>query len=258
MFYHVSKALKPFLSPYIQAILLLLLALWWMRKEKNRRSKIAVALAVLLLVVPGMPFVSNSLIHSMEVLYPAHRTEDYPSADAIVVLGGSTTKAVLPRHEPEENWGSRLLQAARLYQANKAETIVVSGGLPYSVKGGALRTLAQDMAEILEVMGVPASSIVAEDESHNTTENAAFSAKILRERGVSKILLVTNALHLRRAVALFEAEGFEVVPVPNSFLVTRPALRLRTLKPNANSVGLTEFAIHELVGDMVNRLLGRL
>jgi uncharacterized SAM-binding protein YcdF (DUF218 family) len=44
-----------------------------------------------------------------------------------------------------------------------------------------------------------------------------MSAAILRQHGLRRILLVTSAWHLPRAVASFQAQGLDVLPAPTGF-----------------------------------------
>jgi uncharacterized SAM-binding protein YcdF (DUF218 family) len=49
------------------------------------------------------------------------------------------------------------------------------------------------MREFMLDLGVPAAALLTEERSRNTRENAEMSAKLLRERGIQKVLLVTSA-----------------------------------------------------------------
>jgi uncharacterized SAM-binding protein YcdF (DUF218 family) len=57
-----------------------------------------------------------------------------------------------------------------------------------------------------------------ETASRDTAENASFSARILRGEGVTRVLLVTHALHMKRAQSEFEASGMRVIPAPTGFV----------------------------------------
>ena len=103
----------------------------------------------------------------------------------------------------------RLVHAVALYKAGKAPVILVTGG---SAQGD--RSEAQVMRDILEVMGVPRGVILMEERSRNTHDNAVYSTELLQQRELRRILLVTSAFHMRRALALFEGRGLEVIPAP--------------------------------------------
>ena len=57
-----------------------------------------------------------------------------------------------------------------------------------------------------------AQHILLEDRSGTTYENAVESAKILRERGIEKVLLVTDGASLPRAAMCFQGQGIDVIP----------------------------------------------
>ncbi len=63
-------------------------------------------------------------------------------------------------------------------------------------------------------LGVPEEACVLEEESHSTAENARYSARILRERGVGRVLLVSDPYHLFRARQNFRLQGIDAIPVP--------------------------------------------
>ena len=115
--------------------------------------------------------------------------------------------------------GDRVLYAARIYKEGKAAHILLSGGEITWMKATS-STPADEMAEILQSLGVPKEALWLENKSQNTHENAVFSKVILDEKGIKKILLVTSATHMPRAVALFQKLGLEVIPLPVDYSVT--------------------------------------
>jgi uncharacterized SAM-binding protein YcdF (DUF218 family) len=123
--------------------------------------------------------------------------------------------------------------------------------LPILVTGGRIDTaqaqsLAASMADALrqdfrtEVKWV-------EGESANTAENAANSAAMLLPAGVKRIVLVTHAMHMRRAQRVFRAAGFEVVPAPTAYY-SRTPFSLLQLAPSAAGLTTSYYAIYEWIG----------
>jgi uncharacterized SAM-binding protein YcdF (DUF218 family) len=254
MFVFLSKFLSQFIQPLGLSFLLVVGALL-LRKRQRARTLLLIA-AVLVLFLAGNRWVSLSLARSLEWRYLP--SAEIPSAEVIVVLGGATSPAEPPRPMVEVNGaGDRVLYAAKLYQDGKAPAVLVSGGV-ISFLGQRSTTPAQDMFELLQLMGVPAGDIWLQSKSQNTYEDALYSAEILREKGIRRILLVTSALHMPRSVALFEAQGLEVVPLPADFAVTQAgweelgrgglAAFLTRLLPSASSLSLTTNALHEYYG----------
>jgi uncharacterized SAM-binding protein YcdF (DUF218 family) len=159
--------------------------------------------------------------------------------------------------------GDRITRAASLYRDGKAPLIVASGGAIDWL--GSQTPEAEGMRELLEFMEIPADAIVTESKARNTYENATLVREIADERGFNKILLVTSALHMPRSVAIFEKQGFEVIPAPADFQVTRSddggaqasmGARLYRLMPDAQHLALSTRALKEYLGSLVYRLRG--
>src|SRR5262249_48246004 len=148
---------------------------------------------------------------TLEMPPPPDSGESY---DAVVVFGGLYDDAATL------TWGrpaytdavERMLVGFDLWRAGRARVVVFSGA---NVPGGPGRpSEAEALATQLERWGTPHDALVVEGESRNTHENAAFVAKIARERGWTKIALVTSAAHMKRAAGCMRAEGIEVAPIP--------------------------------------------
>ena len=75
---------------------------------------------------------------------------------------------------------------------------------------------AEAMAVVLRALGVPASALRLEGRSRNTRENAQLSLALARQVGAKRVLLVTSALHMPRALAVFQGvfAGSGVTMIP--------------------------------------------
>jgi uncharacterized SAM-binding protein YcdF (DUF218 family) len=264
MFYYLSSFLPRLFYPTGVAIGLLVLALF--AREHRRRTTSLIALALAVIWFGGNNLVSMTLVRALEwrhsPLTPAQGTR----ADAIVVLGGGTRAQSPPRtfHEVGEA-GDRVLYAAQLYREGAAPIIVVSGAhSPGQSHAGSSE--AEAMADMLVFLGVPRDRIVLEDNSHNTYENSIESGKVLAERGLYEVLLVTSALHMPRAYAVFRQQDLSVTPAPTDYMLTYadwayytrpdPATQLLNLLPKAEYMEVTEKAMKEMMGLIVYRLRG--
>jgi len=262
MFIFLSKLLPLFVYPLGLSCLLLLLALT-IRHRHQLRSGLIIA-AILILWLSSTTGFSSLLARSLEYRYPTQ--EDYPNADVAVVLGGGTEPAVAPRMTVEVNGaGDRVLFAAQLYREGKAAKLLLSGGeIAWMNEGSS--TPAEQMATLLVAIGIPEDALLLETESHNTYENALYSKEMLSTLEVDRILLVTSALHMPRAVALFENQGLEVIPVPVDYTVTedesppngasRFQLKLLDIIPQSGNLSLTTNALKEYLGYFVYQLQG--
>jgi uncharacterized SAM-binding protein YcdF (DUF218 family) len=264
MFAFLSKFLPLLVYPLGLACLLILISFFLSGKKKWKTTVLIFSVAILWL--GGNRWISASLARSLEWRYIP--SGDLPAADVIVVLGGGTEPGLFPRPMAEVNSaGDRVLYAARLYHNGKAPHLLLSGGYD-SILETRPASPALEMSQILELTGVPPEALWLEEKSTNTYENALYCAQILQEKGINRIILVTSALHMPRALALFEHQGLEVIPAPADFAITQqewqnllhpnlPTL-LINLIPNASSLGQTTNALKEYIGIEVYRLKGLL
>jgi uncharacterized SAM-binding protein YcdF (DUF218 family) len=86
-----------------------------------------------------------------------------------------------------------------------------------------------------------------ETASRNTAENARFSASMLRRDGVRHIILVTDAMHMRRARGVFEREGLAVIPGP-TFDASPGRIDWRLLLPTMDNLRRSHYAVYEWLG----------
>lgn len=190
----------------------------------------------------------------LEGLHPPLPVEASPNADVILVLGGGMEPALPPRVKADLGGAAdRVVHAARLYHAGKAPLIIVSGGsMPWWADSP---TGAASMAAFLEELGVPRDSIELEPQSRNTYENCRKTRALLDARSVEHVLLVTSALHMRRALATCLAQGIPAVPSATDYETVASGGPGRWL-PSATAMDRTTRALKELVGYEVYRLRG--
>jgi uncharacterized SAM-binding protein YcdF (DUF218 family) len=86
-----------------------------------------------------------------------------------------------------------------------------------------------------------------EDQSRDTAENAQMLAPLLKRDGIQRIALVTNALHMPRAMAEFERTGLAVIAAPTGYVLPTRSGVLQWL-PSADGLSDTTRLIHEVLG----------
>lgn len=262
MFVFLSKFLPLFVYPVGLGLIFLILALIFHRKPKSVKGFLITAIVILWL--GGNSWVSKSLTRSLEWQY--FPPKELPHADVIVVLGGGTGPAQYPRSIVELNGsGDRMVYASWLYHQGVAPKLLLTGG-SISWMGERESTPADEMAEILEMLGVPREAIWLESESLNTYENALYSHAILEKESIDRIVLVTSAFHMPRSVPLFENQGFEVIPAPADYSVTQQSwdelwefnfmTQIFNLIPTASNLENTTGALKEYIGIMIYTLRG--
>jgi len=127
------------------------------------------------------------------------------SFDAILVLGA----AQLPDGSPGPAIRRRVRHAVSLYQEGKAPCLVMAGG-PTSTP----MPEADTMAQLARDEGIPEAAIHCERQSTRTLENAVCSRDMMAAQGWRRVLLVTDAAHMPRALYTFRAFGLDVTPAP--------------------------------------------
>lgn len=265
MFVFLSKFLPLWFYPLGFAWLLLIAYLILTRKNtQGQKWRWIVILVVVIIFVGGNRWVPAILARSLEWRYLP--SENLPKNSMVVLLGGGTESHQYPRQMTETNGaGDRVLYTARLYQSGVAGQILLSGGnIEWS--GSRTTTPAQDMAELLLLMGVPENVLILQDQSRNTAEDAQFSVELLKESEVEEFILVTSASHMLRSVALFEKQGFKVIPAPTDYSISydqwnalwNPSVQdlLVGLVPNAGNLSDITTVLKEYLGFAVYRLRG--
>ncbi len=158
------------------------------------------------------------------------------AADVVVVLGAR----VLPGGEPSGALWARTEKAVELYRRGVAPRLVFSGGV-----GTHPPSEARVMLGLAVKLGVPAEACVLEEESHSTSDNARFTARLLREAGARRVVVVSDPYHLLRARQYFRLHGFEVA--------TSPALETER---NLNALDRVYWTVREAFALLLNpRLL---
>ena len=232
---------------YLAGFNLLLLTTGTLGWKRSLASRWLCLAALFFSVIFSSSAGARALVWALENRYPDNGIESLPRAQAIVVLGGAY-------HAPGNsvNPTDRLLYALQLYRAGRAPIVMCAGG---GVPGQVVE--AELMSRLLQKWGVPPAAILTEGRSLSTRENALFSSPVLKARGIRQILLVTSALHMPRAAAVFRKVGFEVIPAPTDFRKPwEPGGRLFGWLPNAYDLTWSDQALREWGGLLAYRLRG--
>jgi uncharacterized SAM-binding protein YcdF (DUF218 family) len=256
MFLYAGKVLSALATPLALAIVALAVAA--LSGSGRRVPRALAAVAGLLLFFCSSERCSSFLLRALEQPYTGTSIDSASRAQAIVVLGGYLrTETRIPRPIEVGSAADRLLCAAQLYRAGKAPLILLSGGNVPFLSSSAVPPEAVAARGILEQWGIPRSDILIEAGSRSTHENAEFSYRILAEKGITRILLVTSAYHMRRASGAFRRTGLTVIPFAADFLAESETsdLPLSLLPGAANLVG-SGIAVKEWSGILAYRLRG--
>jgi uncharacterized SAM-binding protein YcdF (DUF218 family) len=128
-------------------------------------------------------------------------------ADAAVVLGAAVYRGL-----PSPVFRERINHAIRLYQSGQVAAIIFTGGV------GSRDTISEGEAARQYALsaGIPEEAIYIETTSLNTYQNLVNAQQIISEQDFKHVLVVSDPLHMRRAMTLAEDIGMEAEPSPTT------------------------------------------
>jgi uncharacterized SAM-binding protein YcdF (DUF218 family) len=181
------------------------------------------------------------------------KSDSEHSPQAIVILGAG-------RHYNSPEFSADSPNAMALERIRYGVWLARRSLLPLLVSGGLgnkaenILSEAQLMKQLIESeYALPVRW--AETQSRNTYENAQFSVPLLKSEGITRIYLVSHALHMRRSVAAFERQGITVFPAPTVFNSrSQRAWGLNMFLPSAYALHNNTRALHEWFGMLWYRL----
>jgi uncharacterized SAM-binding protein YcdF (DUF218 family) len=210
------------------------------RRWYHRFGELLTVVSCVLLVVFSMPLFGSALLVALEYDLPADANT---KPTAIVILSGDI---ILfggddPGFAPGRLTLERERAGAALFRRVQLPILLTGGVLQpdeppiAAVMGRSMRDDFQTPVRWLEVR------------SHDTWENAEYSAQILRANGITSIYLVTHAWHMRRALLAFHHFGINVIPAPVQ-LDRYPDFSAFFLVPKISGWQVTFYAVHEWLG----------
>lgn len=247
-----SKAIAQLILPPGGLLLVAAIGLIAYRKCWGRG---VIAGALLILWLLSLRPVHDVLLTPLEVHYPPLSLQQTSlREDAVIVLlgGGIYEKA------PEFNGADSLANAA-LMRTVYAASLARDSGLPIYTTGGVVlnenaRPEGEIMADWLGTFHVPAEQIHIEAEAKNTWQNAGYIREQLQAQGIRRIVLVTSAYHMPRAVWAFQQQGLEIMPAPCAYKVRRKPYDLLSWLPDSDMLDESCDALHEYLGIVWYRL----
>ena len=203
---------KALLLPPGGVILAIIAAAIVLRKSKTAIIVVFFMITTVLYFV-STPFVASklaTLIETREIFDPA-KAQD---AQAIIVLSCGTYL------DAPEYQGADSASACTLARIAYATTVYTATGLPVMTCGGPAHEDAEPEAEVMarelrNLFGV--ETTWTENLSRNTYNNAKNAAAILKPANINQVILVTHAMHMKRARYSFERNGITVIPAPARF-----------------------------------------
>lgn len=160
-------------------------------------------------VLMGLLLVSATLPACVRLFYPPlpAGAADHGAGAVVVLAGGVGQRAGRWR---VSDASLRRLEHGAAEARRRTLPLLISGGdgdgNPDSPAEASMMAGHLDAARFADLW--------LETESHNTWANARYSAEILRQKGVSRVVLVTDREHMTRGMLCFQEQGIEVIPEP--------------------------------------------
>ena len=253
MFYVLSKILDVLLSPLAWAMALCLYSV--PRKKPRKGQRWTALAAVVVLYVFSIEPVANALARALEAP-PAKTAKDDVVYDAVVLLGGVVDDRATTTYGPPEYNDNveRLLVTYDLLREGRAKVAIISGGAVDSTRMDAVE--ANVLGKQLALWGIAEDRIILEDKAKNTRENAVFTAEIARARGLARLVVVTSAMHMPRALDCFRAVDLPVDALPVDYRSYDSHRFASSWLPRPGFLAQSNAVLREIFGRYIYRVQG--
>jgi uncharacterized SAM-binding protein YcdF (DUF218 family) len=163
---------------------------------KTRVARTALAITAALILATG--FIALRI-------YTYGNTSTDVKADAAIVLGAAVWST-----DVSPVFRERINHALDLYRRGKVRKLIFTGG-----QGNKTEPTEAAAARAYAIEnGIPANDILVEESSHTTFENVVNAKQLADAHGFRKVLVVSDPLHMKRAVTMARDIGLEAYPSP--------------------------------------------
>lgn len=242
------RAIGHFLTnPLYVLVLLMLVALvlyWYNHLKAFKRVAILVGAGFVLSITSPLP---NFLAASLEKHYRPFQITQHPDLGEephIVVLGAGFTNdtTLQPTQQLSKTGLGRLVEGYRIYRRTANATMVTSGP-----KYNGRNAMGKMVAEAALQLGVDPQDTIQLNRPYNTASEARYYAQRFPEK--DEIILVTNALHMKRAMYWFQHYGKSPIPAPTNYEVKTDAFEKHSfIGISPNYMETLGKALHEYAG----------
>lgn len=247
-----EKSIKALIAPVGFVWMLLFLVTWFSLLCRRRGIAFLSISAWLILTVGGNSFTVYWLARSLQQEYESFRLHDSPALQVLLVLGGGTSTTPSGMAQGSRT-GDRVLVAAQMVAAEKAELVVCSGTSGFGLVEGEL-TAAAGMQQLLTRLGVSTDRIQTIGGRNTYEELEEFSQWLDRnQQRTQSIGIVTSAWHMKRAMRLARTSGINAIAIPADFAGGNPRATPHLLIPGADNLHACETFLFEYLSAIVGR-----
>jgi len=178
------------------------------------------------------------LYTSVTIYTYGNRSSDV-NADAAVVLG-----AAVWGNQVSPVFRERINHAINLYHQGRIKKLIFTGGQGNRNEP----TEAVAARDYALQNGIPLNDVLIEQQSHTTYENMVYAKQLADQHGLKKLLIVSDPLHMKRAIAMARDVGMEAYPSPT------PTTKYQSLKNQTSELARETFYY---LGYCTENLIGR-
>lgn len=177
------------------------------------------------------------------VVWVGHDDQARPS-DAIIVLGAAAYDA-----RPSPVFEERIRHGLALYRQGLAPRLIFTGGF-----GGASARFAESEVARRYALrhDIPDEAILIETHSRSTRQNLIYARDLMREHGIRRVILVSDPLHMARALRLSRELGIDAVASAT------PSTRFRSVRSSWRFLAQEVYFFHRDLVDEARRAWERL
>ena len=254
MFFYLSQFFAFLLLPFTISLGLILLGIIFKRNPLARRLLIA---GFALLLFFSNAAICNFVMNWYEPPFIPFDQVEYHEL-GIVLTGVTNLNKAAGDRTFFDRGADRATHAVQLYKEGKVGKILITGGQGLNTKVDQREAIL--LADFMVMAGVPIEDILIEDQARNTRENALFTKNTLEQLSWDtgeKMLLITSAFHMHRAVKCFEKVGLNVNPFPVDYYGSDSIWTVKAiLQPSPTALTLWNKLFKEWMGTLIYRFVG--
>lgn len=237
----------------------LLLGIWLLRQLWGRGlgGLWLPATSWLLLTVVSCTPMASVLLAGLENESPKVQMNQLPTADVILCLGGGVEPSLSePTGFHLKVGADRLSTALTLAAAGKAPLLILGGGgYPHEGRTFSEADAVRDYLADHVSLSIQVHSLGVCSDTH---DEAVKVEQVMKQRGLKRVLLVTSASHMPRALAVFGKTDVQAIPVPCNYHSSLNHVGdLHWVHwPSYHGFEIFSFWIHETIGHYVYQWRG--
>lgn len=241
----MREFIKFLLGPFNWYLVIFMVVLLLMALRKDRDALRVFLFGMVVLLLTSTSFIPDRLVGSLERRHPLFNSDVAApgSVQQVIVLGGGFSDNMelpLTQRLPPNATG-RLLEGVRIHKQYPGSVLVVTGG-----KGRATVTQTSVMAEFARELGAGEVVELTENITNTRSEGLAFAERF--GTGTHPVV-VTDAMHMPRAMIHFEAAGLHPQAAPTNFYNKGGTVKYGWLwLPSTGNIDKLDSAIKEYIG----------